>query len=116
MTSKVKRIVVTGGSGFIGNHICKMIAARHPKIEVISLSIESAHEQKQKDEFKARFNNISYVQADVLDKDSQSLSDALKDSDSVIHTVGALLDGGAFNYKDLIKDIETGQICRKNPF
>ena len=50
MTSKVKRIVVTGGSGFIGNHICKMIAACHPKIEVISLCIESAHEQKKKDE------------------------------------------------------------------
>jgi hypothetical protein len=34
----------------------------------------------------------------------------------VIHSVGALLDpAGKFNYKDMIKDIETGQIFKKNP-
>jgi nucleoside-diphosphate-sugar epimerase len=100
--NKVNRIVVTGGSGFIGSYICKILAACHPKIEVVSLSVESSQAQKDRDPFMAKFKNIQFVKADVLDKDSDSLKDVLKDSDAVIHTVGALLDGGSLNYKEVI--------------
>ena len=100
--NKVNRIVVTGGSGFIGSYICKILAACHPKIDVVSLSNESVQSQKDKDPYMAKFKNIQFVQADVLDKESDSLKDVLQDSDGVIHTVGALLDGGPLNYKEVI--------------
>ena len=63
-----------------------------------------------------KFKNITFVKADCLEPESDSFKDALTDSDAVIHSVGALLaPAGKFNYKDLIKDIETGDILKKNP-
>ena len=64
-----------------------------------------------------KFENIRFIKADCLEPDSDSFKDSVKDSDAVIHSVGALLDpAGKFNYKDLIKDIESGEILKKNPF
>ena len=65
----------------------------------------------------AKFKNISYVQGNCLyPNDDAHLQDTVQQSDAVIHTVGTLLDGSSrFNYKDLIRDLENGALCRRNP-
>ena len=63
----IRRVLVTGGSGYIGSNICKIMAALNPKIEVVSLSIEPSQDQIQKDPYKARFKNIEFVEANCLD-------------------------------------------------
>lgn len=65
--SKIRRILVTGGSGYIGNNICKIMAALNPEVHVLSLTNEKVQEQIQKDASKARFKNIELVQANCLD-------------------------------------------------
>ena len=52
------KVIIFGGSGFIGSYICKILAACHPKIEVVSLSVESPQQQKDQDPYMAKFKNI----------------------------------------------------------
>lgn len=113
----IKRVLVSGGTGYIGSYICKMMAACHPHLEVVCMSIEPVEVQKQMDPYMAKFKNISYVQGNCLyPNDDTNLQDTVQKSDAVIHTVGTLLDGSSrFNYKDLIRDLESGQLCRRNP-
>ena len=54
----VKKIIVTGGSGFIGSYITKMLAATHPAVTVVSLSRQSVEKQIASDPYKAKFKNI----------------------------------------------------------
>mmetsp|Transcript_11101 Transcript_11101/g.18617 ORF Transcript_11101/g.18617 Transcript_11101/m.18617 type:complete len:163 (-) Transcript_11101:559-1047(-) len=122
---KVQKIVVTGGSGFVGSNICRMLAALHPEKQIISLDIQAPEAQKEKDPFLAKFKNMHFKQGDCLllrtlfdtenkieltQEQSKLLEETkglVQESDSVVHTVGALLDGSErFNYKDLIKEIE----------
>ena len=114
--SAIKRVLVTGGSGYIGNNICKIMAALNPKIHVISLSNEQVQDQIQKDPYKARFKNIEFVEANCLDPEDKQLIDNISESDAVIHTVGALLEGDSqFDYRQLINDFEKGRIFQTDP-
>ena len=45
-----KKVLVTGGTGFIGNYITKTLAQRKPETLVISLSRSSVEDQKKRDE------------------------------------------------------------------
>ena len=43
------KVLVTGGTGYIGNYITKILAASHPDIEIISMSRRSVESQRQRD-------------------------------------------------------------------
>jgi len=116
MSNTIKRVLVTGGSGYIGSNICKIMAALNPGIHVISLTHETIQTQKQHDAFKAGFKNISFAQGDCLDPEDQGLVEAVSSSDAVIHTVGALLEGDSlFDYRQVINDLEGGKIFSRDP-
>ena len=67
MAAAIKRVLVTGGSGYIGSNICKIMAALNPHIEVVSISIDPVSDQIQRDPYKARFKNIEFIEANCLD-------------------------------------------------
>mmetsp|Transcript_33426 Transcript_33426/g.51310 ORF Transcript_33426/g.51310 Transcript_33426/m.51310 type:complete len:250 (+) Transcript_33426:14-763(+) len=109
---EIKRILVTGGTGYVGNNLTKMLAALHPKVEILSMSRQSPDAQRHADPYKSRFRNIQFIQGDCLHLEDSVASDAIARSDAVIHTVGALLDESS-GYKQIIQDVESGNILNK---
>jgi nucleoside-diphosphate-sugar epimerase len=45
-----KKVLITGGTGYIGNYITKVLAATHPEILIISMSRRSIEDQAKRDE------------------------------------------------------------------
>lgn len=42
-------MLVTGGTGYIGNYVTKMLAASHPEIRIMSMSRRSVAKQREND-------------------------------------------------------------------
>ncbi len=78
-------IMVVGGSGFLGSHVCRELAERN--IEVICFDIQSSDFQSRKS--KPTTGSIRFVKGDILD--SESLVDCVNDLKvtGIIHTVAA---------------------------
>jgi nucleoside-diphosphate-sugar epimerase len=36
--AQVKKVLITGGTGYIGNFVTKMLAASHPEVHILSMS------------------------------------------------------------------------------
>ena len=69
------RILVTGGSGFIGQHLVSALAARHRQVRVLDLRSPSR-----------ALPEVQYVKGSVLDRDL--VDEALEDVDQVYHLAG----------------------------
>ena len=73
--SAIKRILVTGGTGYIGSNVCKIMAALNPKIQVVALSIEKKEEILKKDPYLCKFKNVEIVEGNCLDPQDYRLVD-----------------------------------------
>ena len=82
----MKKILVVGSSGFVGNHMMKTLAVKHPNIEIVGMSRSA----KAREDFTENLDNVSYVKGDCLDP--ESFRHHLRDVDSVIHCVGTLVE------------------------
>jgi len=80
MATRSKRILITGGSGFIGLHLAKKVLANKQRVVIYDI-VEPAHKELKK----------VYVHGDVFD--TKKLEEEVKASDVVIHLVG-LVDTG----------------------
>jgi len=78
-------VMVVGGSGFLGSHVCRELAERN--IEVICFDIQSSDFQSRKS--KPTTGSIRFVKGDILDP--ESLVDCVNDFKvtGIIHTVAA---------------------------
>ena len=76
-------VMVVGGSGFLGSHVCRELAERN--IEVICFDIQPPEFQSPKS--KSATGTIRFVKGDILDQNS--LSDCVRDLGvgGIIHTV-----------------------------
>ena len=61
-----KKVLITGGNGYIGNYITKMLASRRPDVLVVSMNRKPAEEARKVDEQTAKFENVRFVQGDAL--------------------------------------------------
>lgn len=82
----MKKIMVTGSSGYVGNYIIKTLARRHPDILVVGMSRSG----QPREEETANLQNVEYVRGDCLEPDS--FREHLRDVDGVIHCVGTLIE------------------------
>ncbi len=75
------KLVVTGGAGFLGYHICKKLAPKFKKI--IVMDIDEFHKEEYAD-------NVEYFKIDVRNK--QKINDLIKkeNPDFIIHGAAAL--------------------------
>ncbi len=62
----MKRVLITGGTGYIGNYVTKIMAATHPEVQIMSMSRRSVESQRERDPYTARFNNVKFIQGDCL--------------------------------------------------
>ncbi len=77
----MKRILVTGGSGFVGRHLIRSLLNRYPNVEVTSLSRSEGGISKLLSEVSSPRLNLRM--ADIRDYDSVRCT--LKGKDTVIH-------------------------------
>lgn len=82
----MKKILVVGSSGFVGNHMMKALAKKHPNIAIIGMSRTA----KPREDITKNLANVSYVKGDCLDP--TSYLHHLKDIDGIIHCVGTLVE------------------------
>jgi uncharacterized protein YbjT (DUF2867 family) len=76
------RVVITGGSGFVGTHLTRTLAEAGHQVVVISRGTKR----------RPRRDNVSFVKADLTD--SPVLVDAFSGSDAVIHLVAVIRERG----------------------
>lgn len=77
----IKRIAITGGSGFVGRAICAHEALRDCEIRIIT-----------RDQNRNDSGNIRFVAGDVFD--DEILDSAFSECDAVIHLIGILNERG----------------------
>jgi len=42
----MKKVLITGGTGYIGNYVTKIMAATHPEVQIMSMSRRSVESQR----------------------------------------------------------------------
>ena len=73
------KLIVTGGCGFLGLHVCKKMAKKYSKVLVIDI------DKFNKDEYP---KNVEYIKLDV--RDFEGLKKAFKGYDAVVNCAAAL--------------------------
>ena len=82
----MKKILVVGSSGYVGNYMMKTLARRYPQVAVVGMSRSA----QPREEETARLPNVSYVKGDALEP--ESFKQYLQDVDGVVHCVGTLIE------------------------
>jgi dTDP-glucose 4,6-dehydratase len=62
-----KRILVTGGSGFIGTHVVEELVKNHPDYLVVNYDLLTYAGHEENNEEWSNFPNYQFVQADIRD-------------------------------------------------
>ncbi|HYG25805.1 MAG TPA: SDR family NAD(P)-dependent oxidoreductase [Caulobacteraceae bacterium] len=74
-------ILVTGGAGFIGRHVCRALLERGYKVKVLDALVEQVHPLRER---PAELDSeAEFIMGDV--RDENAVLGALKDVDAVIH-------------------------------
>ena len=59
--AQVKKVLITGGTGYIGNFVTKMLAASYPEVHILSMSRRPIDKQMGQDPQTARFKNVEFI-------------------------------------------------------
>jgi nucleoside-diphosphate-sugar epimerase len=73
------RLVITGGAGFLGYHLCDKLSPKYEEISVLDIAPFDPREYPR---------NVTYRKVDV--RDARRLDQAFKGTDRVIHAAAAL--------------------------
>lgn len=73
-------VLVTGGGGFIGRHLCKALLAHGCRVRVLDAFIDQVHAGAVRDPV---FDNAEVITADI--RDAEAVRDVLRGIDSVVH-------------------------------
>ncbi|MBS7250439.1 MAG: SDR family NAD(P)-dependent oxidoreductase [Candidatus Freyarchaeota archaeon] len=89
MDLRDKNMLVTGGAGFIGSHVCEYFAERGCKVIAFdSLERGKLLEEEVNQSYNLRFlkklNNVKFIRGDV--RDFKALKTVCNDVDAIIHT------------------------------
>ena len=85
---KRKKFLVTGGTGFIGSNICRLLIKKGHKVLVFDNNQRGTFEK-----VKDLKNRIRFINADIRNRDK--VFNAIKKSDAVIHL--AYVNGTKFS-------------------
>jgi len=77
----MKKVVVTGGAGFVGRHLIEELLRRYPEIEITSLSRSEGMIARLVTECCS--NRLSVVMGDV--RDAEAMKEAIAGADTVVH-------------------------------
>ncbi len=72
-------LIVTGGAGFLGNHICNKLSEKYDKVFVVDVAPINPDEYSK---------NVEYFKVDI--RDFEAFDNIISTSDHIIHTAAAL--------------------------
>ncbi len=84
--SKIKKVLITGGAGFIGSHIALKLIEKGYEVTVLDNLLEQIHgtdPDKTSPLYCSIKDKVRFIKADVCDK--AALEQGLQDADYVIH-------------------------------
>ena len=86
---KKKTFLVTGGTGFIGSHICELLIKKNYNVKIIDNNFRGRISK-----IKGIKNHIKFIKGDIRNR--KVLDKALKNTDAVIHL--AYVNGTKYFY------------------
>ncbi|KAJ5513045.1 hypothetical protein N7463_002597 [Penicillium fimorum] len=99
---QIKRLVVAGGSGFLGSRICKAATARGWTVTSLSRSGEPRWETVTDSRERPSWaGSVEWAKADILKP--ESYKSYLNGASAVVHTMGILLEA---DYKGVVQGRE----------
>jgi nucleoside-diphosphate-sugar epimerase len=109
--SAIKKILVTGANGYVGNYMIRSLASKHPDVQVVGMSRRGTPRNAS----DPTLTNLSYIKGNCLQP--ESFEESLRDVDSVIHTVGTLFGGkGPLSYTSMNRDAAVNMARVMNKF
>ena len=82
----MKKILITGSSGYVGNSMMKTFAKLHPQVTVLGMSRSGTTTDKETQSLP----NVKYIKGNCLHP--KSFEGQLEEVDGIIHCVGTLLE------------------------
>ncbi len=82
---KIRTILVTGGAGFIGSHLVRLLVKKYPDYSIINLDKLTYAGNLANVEDIADHDNYSFVKADITDLDAIRKVFAVYPIDTVVH-------------------------------
>ncbi len=82
----MKKVLVTGGAGFIGSHLCNALLERNYRVIVFDNLDEQVHPSKRIPEYLSR--SVDFIRGDV--RNYEKLKEAVCDSDYILHFASAV--------------------------
>jgi nucleoside-diphosphate-sugar epimerase len=92
-------IVITGGSGYIGHNLIKLLTKTDHKLTVVSRSFNNSA--------KILSKNIKYLQLDLLSKDDENIYKTLGKPDVLVHLAweSGFIHNESSHYNNILKHI-----------
>lgn len=81
----MKKILVSGGAGFIGSHLVRLLVNKYPNYHIINLDLLTYAGNLENLADVEKSSNYTFVKGDVCDYDNMVLLFGKYDIDSVIH-------------------------------
>lgn len=75
-----RRVLITGGAGFIGCHVCRLLLAKGYQVRVLDCMHEQVHGESGRDPI---LQDVELLRGDV--RDQAAVAMALRNADAVIH-------------------------------
>ena len=97
MSKKKKNFVVTGGTGFIGSGICKLLIKKKYNLKIFDNNSRGSLKK-----FKGIQKKFTFVKGDIRDK--KKVNKAFKGADAVVHL--AYVNGTKYFYKQPVKILD----------
>ena len=82
----VKKVLVTGATGYVGNYLLKAIARHNPAVQCLGMSRRGTVRAGETQ--TGELENVSFLAADCTKP--ETFENALADVDAVVHCVGIL--------------------------
>ena len=87
----MKKIIITGGAGFIGSHVVRLFVNKYPNYQIFNLDALTYAGNLANNEDIAQSPNYQFIKADITDAEAIDQLFAKHQFDGVLHLAAGSL-------------------------